>query len=404
MDFEGRVLVTGGDNAAKTSIYIASSDTWTPGADMQIARGYQSTATTSDGRIFNIGGSWSGARGGKDGEIYDPARNTWTLQPGNLVGPMLTVDTGGVFREDNHGWLFAWKKGFVFQAGPAKNMNWYNTTGGGAVIPAGTRSTDGDAMNGNAVMYDAVAGKILTAGGAQNYQGDTARTNAFVITMPQNSGSMPTVTQTQSMSYARGFANGIVLPDGTVLVTGGQSRVEPFTDITASFTPELWNPATGTWAQMNPMANPRTYHSIGLLLPDATVLNAAGGLCGVNCVSNHWDGEIFVPPYLLNADGSRRSRPTILSIAAQSRTSVGGQLGVSTDREIASFALIRLGSATHTVNTDQRRIPIPATGSPDLYSVVIPSDPGVALPGYWYLFAIDASGTPSEAKIVKISL
>ncbi|KAF2652582.1 carbohydrate-binding module family 32 [Lophiostoma macrostomum CBS 122681] len=411
MDFEGRIIVTGGDNAQKTSIYIASTDTWIPGLNMRIGRGYQATATVSDGRIFNIGGSWSGGRGGKNGEIYDPLKNSWTLQPNNLVAPMLTNDAGGVFRADNHGWFFAWKKGFVLQAGPSLNMNWYNTSGDGGGTPAGTRSTDLDAMNGNAVMYDAVAGKILTAGGAQSYGGDTSRTSAFVITIPATSGSMPTVTPTQNMTYARGFGTGIALPDGTVFVTGGQLHVEPFTDISAAFTPELWDPTTGTWTQMNPMANPRTYHSIGLLLPDATVLNAAGGLCGPGCVNNHWDGEIFVPPYLLNADGSRRSRPSILTIAVKTRTGVGdatdslagGQLGISTDRNISSFALIRLGSSTHTVNTDQRRIPVPAYGNPALYSVVIPSDPGVALPGYWYIFAIDEAGTPSAAKIVKIT-
>ncbi|KAK1914782.1 hypothetical protein P3342_010771 [Pyrenophora teres f. teres] len=79
LDFDGRVIVTGGSDAAKTSIYDPNSNTWTPGSDMRIARGYQSTTTCSDGRIFNIGGSWSGDRGGKDGEIYSTTANTWTL-------------------------------------------------------------------------------------------------------------------------------------------------------------------------------------------------------------------------------------------------------------------------------------------------------------------------------------
>ena len=44
-------------------------------------------------------------------------------------------------------------------------MNWYTTTGSGTTKPAGQRGTDADAMCGNAVMYDAANGKILTAGG-----------------------------------------------------------------------------------------------------------------------------------------------------------------------------------------------------------------------------------------------
>lgn len=115
LDFNGRVIVSGGDDAAKTSVYDPASNAWTSAPNMRIARGYQATATCSDGRIFNIGGSWSGNRGGKNGEIYDPSSNSWSLLSGALVSPMLTADAGGVWRADNHGWLFGWKNRTVFQ-------------------------------------------------------------------------------------------------------------------------------------------------------------------------------------------------------------------------------------------------------------------------------------------------
>ena len=118
LDFNGRVIVTGGSDAAKTSVYDPSSNAWTGAPNMRIARGYQSTATCSDGRIFNIGGSWSGGTGGKNGEIYDPSANTWSLLSGALVSPMLTADAGGVWRSDNHAWLFGWKNKTVFQVSP----------------------------------------------------------------------------------------------------------------------------------------------------------------------------------------------------------------------------------------------------------------------------------------------
>lgn len=53
-------------------------------------------------------------------------------------------------------------------------MNWYDIPGN-ATVPAGPRGNDTDAMNGNAVMYDAVAGKIFTSGGALNYGGGVRR-------------------------------------------------------------------------------------------------------------------------------------------------------------------------------------------------------------------------------------
>ena len=100
---------------AKTSVYVPSSNSWASRANMQIPRGYQSSTTCSDGRIFTIGGSWSGPLGGKNGEIYNPTANTWTLLPGCPVAPMLTNDNQGIFRSDNHAWLFGWKSGSVFQ-------------------------------------------------------------------------------------------------------------------------------------------------------------------------------------------------------------------------------------------------------------------------------------------------
>ena len=47
-------------------------------------------------------------------------------------------------------------------------MNWYYPDGN-TTVPAGARGTDPNAMCGNAVMYDAVNGKILTLGGSPIY-------------------------------------------------------------------------------------------------------------------------------------------------------------------------------------------------------------------------------------------
>lgn len=146
---------------------------------MTIGRGYQSSATLSDGRIFTIGGSWSGGYGGKNGEIYNGTK--WTSLPNAAVAPMLTADAQGAFRSDNHAWLFSWTGNSVFQAGPSKAMNWYNVSGNGSYHAAGTRASDTDSMCGNAVMFDAVNGLVLTAGGSPSYQNSYSTTNAHLI-------------------------------------------------------------------------------------------------------------------------------------------------------------------------------------------------------------------------------
>ena len=71
------------------------------------------------------------------------------------------------------------------QAGPSAHMNWYSANGNGGTVPAGARGSDADAMNGNAVLYDAVAGKILTVGGAPSYQVSLAE----VIALPACNGT-----------------------------------------------------------------------------------------------------------------------------------------------------------------------------------------------------------------------
>ncbi|ATZ53633.1 hypothetical protein BCIN_09g04410 [Botrytis cinerea B05.10] len=400
--FDGRALVTGGDTADKTSIYDSATDQWVAGPAMKISRGYQATTTTSTGKVFNIGGSWSGGHGGKNGEIYDPSTNTWSLLSGCPVAPMLTADAQGAFRTDNHGWLFAWKNGSVFQAGPSKAMNWYGTTGTGSQVAAGLRASDSDSMCGNAVMYDAVTGKIFTAGGSPSYQNSGATNNVHLITIG-SPNVKPTVQALTSMTYKRAFANGVVLPNGKIFVIGGQPYAVPFTDTDAVLTPELWDPTTQNFTILPPHTIPRTYHSMALLMLDGRVFTGGGGLCGSSCATNHADAQIYSPAYLFNADGTAATRPVISS--ATSTVAVGGTITIITDTAVTSFSITRFGSATHTVNTDQRRISLtPVKTSGTTYTLTIPNDAGIAIPGYWMFWAMNSAGVPSVASTIKITL
>ncbi|KAI9769560.1 MAG: hypothetical protein M1840_004038 [Geoglossum simile] len=400
IDANGRTLVTGGDSSQKASIYTPSSDSWSSAANLITSRGYHSSATCSDGRIFTIGGSWSGGEGNKNGEIYNPNTNGWTSLGGCPVAPMLTADQQGVFRSDNHAWLFGWKSGSVFQAGPSIAMNWYGTSGGGSRQSAGNRATDGHSMCGNAIMYDAVAGKILTVGGSPNYQNTAATSAAHIITIG-NPGSTAQVTKIGDMNFPRIFHSSVVLPDGKVYIGGGQSVGSPFQDSNLQLTPELWDPATNQFTQLIPNSIPRVYHSFALLLQDATVMLGGGGLCDT-CSANHFDAQIYTPQYLLNADGTKATRPVISSISTNNVVP-GNTVTVNTNGAVSSMSLVRYGSATHTVNTDQRRIPLSLVSlGRNSYRITIPNDYGISLPGYWMLFAMDSAGHPSVSKTIQI--
>jgi galactose oxidase len=275
-------------------------------------------------------------------------------------------------------------------------MNWISTTGTGSITSAGLRSDSPDAMNGDAVMYD--VGKILTVGGATAYDNGIATARAYTIDINKTA----TVSRTADMAFSRSFASGVALPDGQVLVVGGQPNPRVFTDTDARMSPEIWNPATGKWTTLAPMAIPRTYHSVATLLPDGRVFVGGGGLC-TNCTTtNHLDGEIFTPPYLLNADGSARTRPKIVTAPATAKA--GSTIAVTTGAPLTKFSLVRMSTVTHTVNTDQRRIPVTASAiSGNTASLKLPADRGVLVPGTYMLFALDGQGVPSVAATINIT-
>jgi galactose oxidase len=392
---DGEVVVTGGIGTTDTSIYNPATNTWRAGPQMNIGRGYQGQTTLSDGQVFVLGGSWSGALGGKLGEVWSPTTN-WRELTGVPANPIYTADAQGVFRADNHGWFMAASGGRVFQAGPSAQMHWITTTGAGTITAAGARGSSGDEMNGNAVLYD--VNKIFTVGGAPDYQDSNATKVANIVNI---GGSSPAVTATAPMTYARAFANSVVLPTGQIFTVGGQSYPVPFSDATAALSPETWNPSTGQWTVMAPEAEPRTYHSVAVLLPDGTVFSGGGGLCG-SCATNHPDGQIYYPPYLFTANGSTAVRPTIASAPTAAQT--GQTITVSTGAPVSSFVLVRYGEATHTIDNDQRRIPLSiVSSSANTYRLTIPADPGITLPGPYMLFALSAAGTPSISQTISIT-
>lgn len=262
-------------------------------------------------------------------------------------------------------------------------------------------------------MYD--AGKIFAAGGSQDYTNSPAFTRAFLISIT-TPFTPATVQPLPAMRYPRAFANTVVLPSGEILITGGQKRARVFTNTDSSLPAELFDPVTRTFRTLAEEARPRNYHAVSLLLADGTVFSGGGGLCYVsggasgndaNCDRSvdHLDGQIFSPPYLFNADGTVAIRPVISAAPDGARPGESVRVTMSNADTGLSFALVRMGSATHSINSDQRRLVLgEVVQSGREFTIRLPSDSGVLLPGYWYLFAMNSRGVPAVAKIVQIRL
>ena len=191
------------------------------------------------------------------------------------------------------------------------------------------------------------------------------------------------------MTYARQFANGVVLPNGEVMVIGGNTSGLKFNDTGSILTTEIWNPSTGQWRVAADISVPRNYHSLALLLPDGRVLSAGGGLGGNS--ADHQDGQLYTPPTLYNADGTLATRPALST--APSSIGIGTTFVVNGTAGLKKFAFIKMSAITHCVNTDLRYLSLPFVETTSgNYQITAHSSINVMTPGYWMLFGLNAAG------------
>jgi hypothetical protein len=218
----------------------------------------------------------------------------------------------------------------------------------------------------------------------------------------------------ESLTYARSHANAILMPDGTLLVVGGNKN-EQYLD--GELTAESYDPETGVWTLLPAMQFQRNYHSTAVLMPDGRVWIGGGDFkesISDSVIRQMNNIEIFTPGYLLEPLITG-NRPEILSTDETLGYDHG--FNFTTDRIIEKALLIRPGSTTHAFDQNQRAIYVDITGFEEtkegeyLYSAVAPYDNNVAPPGIYLLFVVLAkseslsgeTAVPSIAKFVSIS-
>ena len=123
----------------------------------------------------------------------------------------------------------------MFHAGPSDTLYWFSTDGEGSALTAG-ESTAGNIANGNSVMFD--TGKILNCGGSESFAFEEypAKDTANLITI-NVANTQAVVKELPQMKLPRVYANGVVLPDGKVLINGGASHPLEFSDKYAYYQP-----------------------------------------------------------------------------------------------------------------------------------------------------------------------
>ena len=202
-----------------------------------------------------------------------------------------------------------------------------------------------------------------------------------------------------NMVQARVEMQATILPNGKVLVDGGSAHDEEAS--TASLKAEIYDPATNSFSSAGSNAFPRLYHNVQLLLPDGTVA-IAGGNPEQGVFENHI--EIYQPAYLFNSDGTLATRPKVGTGMPASIT-YGGSFTLPTQdaSTITSVVLMKPGSVTHSFDMDQRYVGLSFTAASGSLTVSGPPNSNIAPPGYYMLFLVNKSGTPSIASWVQVS-
>jgi WD40 repeat protein len=380
---DGSIFVAGGnldarlDGIVQTHTFDPTTNTWSVGPDMEGARWYPSVTPLRDGETLITSG----------GPQIPEARTT--------SGALRALNSAALDLA-NYPWVDVAPDGRAFVSGPDPTMYSLDPAGGGAWQTLGQR----DPLSrdyGSRALYD--VGKILVTGGGRS------SADARVIDI---NGETPSVTATAPMASGRRQHNLTVLADGSVLATGGNSSGSQFVDLAHGVYPaERWNPATGAWKTLAPMQVTRQYHSTALLLPDGRVLSAGGGICGA-CDTVGYLGknaEVFSPPYLFQHDGSGAParRPVIESAPRDAGYAAPFAITTPDAASIRKLALVRLGAVTHSVNMEQRYVPLSFTAGRGTLKAKTPPNANVAPPGVYMLFAIDAHGVPSVAKMVTLA-
>ena len=434
----GKVLAydSVGDNATET--YPVQDHTratvWDPATGTQtpvwVTTGYNifcsGLAHLMDGSLFVAGGTKNAQFDGiVQTHIFDSDTNTWSLGP-NMAegrwypsvtplgnGEMLITEgrpdtpevrkTDGALRTLNtaslnlplYPWIDVAPDGRAFYSGPNQTLRSLDTAGGGSWQSFSQRDT----LNrdyGSHALYD--VGKILVAGGGSSSK------DARVIDL---NGATPQVSTTAPMANGRRQHNLTVLADGTVLATGGNSSGAPLVDLDNGVYPaELWSPATGQWKTLAAMQVTRQYHSTALLLPDGRVLSAGGGICGACDQAGYLakNAEVFSPPYLFKKDGSGElaQRPEITSAPDEMTYNASSAISVANAASVSKVALVRLGAVTHSVNMEQRYVPLSFTANGGTVNATAPANANVAPPGIYMLFVMNGNGVPSVARMIRV--
>ena len=390
---DGRVFVVGGTIAydpfkgsQQSSIFDPATNAFTDQQNMAHGRWYPTVITLGDGRVMAFSGSNETAATNTAVEFYTVGVG-WSQQ---FTAPW----TPPLYPR-----LHLLPNGKVFASASQPNSHLFNPSNNSWTLNIASTNYGGTRTYGSSIMlpltpannYDPT---IMILGG-----NDPSTATTELIDMGSSS---PTWQFGPDMSQPRIEMDAVMLPTGKILALGGSANDE--NAATASLNADLYDPASNSFSSAGANTYPRLYHTVALLLPDATVW-----LAGSNPARGTYEShmEIYKPAYLFTRDGNNNvvaaTQPSITS--APSNIGWGGAFTVSTPdaANISQTVLVRPGSSTHGFDFDERLVGMSFTAGSGTLNITAPPNSNIAPPGYYMLFLINNKGVPSVASFVLLN-
>jgi len=391
---DGRMLAAGGTGQydpfvglRDALVFDPATRAWTRKPNMAGGRWYPTLVPLADGRVLAVSGFAAGDTVNEVPEIYTDTPPGWS-----------TVHSPGKWPLYGH--LFLLRDGRVFYAGGQWGGNYgvhpsvWNLSSGAVTVVHGLTAPGMRNQAASVLLPPAQDQRVMITGGGgveHGHHGVVAGTKEACVV--DFTAATPAYQAVAAMHHARMHLCATLLPDRTVLVTGGAAQEE--NAAVAALEAEIFDPTTRTWTVGAPARVPRLYHSVALLMPDGKVMTA-----GSNPVrkTEELRIEVYWPPYLFQGP-----RPTVALASNQGR--YGGTVTATTDASaLSTVSLVRPGASTHSFDNEQRLVDLPfTTDAAGRLTLTLPTERELAPPGWYLVFAVDTKGVPSRGAWLQLS-
>jgi uncharacterized delta-60 repeat protein len=263
---DGRVLVVGGGDedtlleggprSPTAELYVPRSGDWTAAPRMIEARVWHSATLLPDGSVLVVGGSGNL----REAELFHPSTGNW-IATGSTSTPEGSGHTATLLL-DGRVLVAGGNPGSEFD--PLAAAELYDPTTGRWTLTVSMAT----ARSWHTATLLADGRVLVIGGGSEERREEGPYRSATAELYDPRTGRW---TTTDNMTEARFGHTATLLPDGKVLVVGGDPG-----DGTIAQSAELYDPSSGRWTATGSMAEARGSGHTATLLSDGRVLVAGG--------------------------------------------------------------------------------------------------------------------------------